>query len=60
VIAMTDKSKGARGASLFVVEKDTPGFSFGKKEEKMGIRASSTRELIFDNCAIPAANLIGR
>jgi butyryl-CoA dehydrogenase len=60
VIAMTDKAKGARGASLFVVEKDTPGFTFGKKEEKMGIRASSTRELIFDNCAIPKENLIGR
>jgi butyryl-CoA dehydrogenase len=60
IIAMTDKSKGARGASLFVVEKGTPGFSFGKKEEKMGIRASSTRELIFDNCKIPQENLIGR
>jgi alkylation response protein AidB-like acyl-CoA dehydrogenase len=60
IIAMTDKTKGARGASLFVVEKDTPGFTFGKKEEKMGIRASSTRELIFDNCAIPKENLIGR
>ena len=60
IIAMTDKSKGARGASLFVVEKGTPGFSFGKKEEKMGIRASSTRELVFDNCKIPKENLIGR
>ena len=59
IIAMTDKSRGARGASLFVVEKGTPGFSFGKKEDKMGIRASSTRELIFDNCKIPAENLIG-
>ncbi len=60
VIAMTDKSKGARGASLFVVEKGTPGFSFGKKEDKMGIRASSTRELIFDNCKIPKENLLGK
>ncbi|MBF0594462.1 MAG: acyl-CoA dehydrogenase family protein [Candidatus Omnitrophica bacterium] len=60
IIAMTDKSKGARGASLFVVEKGTPGFSFGKKEEKLGICASSTRELIFDNCKIPKENLIGR
>ena len=60
VIAMTDKSRGARGASLFVVEKGTPGFTFGKKEDKMGIRASSTSELIFNDCKIPAENLIGR
>jgi len=60
VIAITDKSKGARGASAFIVEKDTPGFSFGKKENKMGIRASSTRELIFENCRIPKENLIGK
>lgn len=60
VIAMTDKSRGARGASLFVVDKGTPGFSFGKKEDKMGIRASSTRELIFDNCKIPKENLLGK
>ncbi|MEN2993900.1 MAG: acyl-CoA dehydrogenase family protein [Thermodesulfovibrio sp.] len=60
VIALTDKSKGARGASAFIVEKGTPGFSFGKKENKMGIRASSTRELIFENCRIPKENLIGK
>jgi butyryl-CoA dehydrogenase len=60
VIAMTDKSKGARGASAFIVEKGTPGFHFGKKEKKMGIRASSTRELIFDNCMIPKENVIGK
>lgn len=60
IIAMTDKSKGARGASAFVVEKGTPGFQFGKKEKKMGIRCSSTRELIFDNCRIPAENIIGK
>jgi len=60
IIAMTDKSRGARGASLFVVEKGTPGFTFGKKEDKMGIRASSTCELIFNDCKIPAENLIGR
>jgi alkylation response protein AidB-like acyl-CoA dehydrogenase len=60
IVAMTDKSRGARGASLFIVEKGTPGFSFGKKEDKMGIRASSTRELIFDNCKVPAENLIGK
>ena len=60
VIALTDKTKGARGASALLVEKDTPGFSFGKKEKKMGIRASSTRELIFRNCLIPEDNLIGK
>ena len=60
VFAMTDPSKGARGCSVFVVEKGTPGFSFGKKENKMGIRANSTRELIFEDCVIPAENLLGR
>jgi alkylation response protein AidB-like acyl-CoA dehydrogenase len=60
VIAMTDKSRGARGASAFIVEKGTPGFEFGKKENKMGIRASATRELIFQDCRVPAENLIGR
>ncbi|PIQ88411.1 MAG: acyl-CoA dehydrogenase [Candidatus Omnitrophica bacterium CG11_big_fil_rev_8_21_14_0_20_42_13] len=60
VIAMTDKNKGARGASAFIVEKGTPGFTFGKKEEKMGIRASSTRELIFSDCKIPKENLIAK
>jgi len=60
IIAMTDKTKGARGASAFIVEKDTPGFDFGKKENKMGIRASTTRELIFQDCRIPKENLIGR
>jgi alkylation response protein AidB-like acyl-CoA dehydrogenase len=60
VIAMTDKTKGARGASAFIVEKGTTGFNFGKKEKKMGIRASSTRELIFDNCRIPKENIIAK
>jgi len=60
VVAMTNKSKGARGASTFIVEKDTPGFTFGKKEQKLGIRASSTRELIFTDCKIPKENLIGK
>jgi len=60
VIAMTDKKKGARGASAFIVEKDTPGFTFGKKEKKMGIRASSTRELVFTDCKIPKENLLAR
>ena len=60
VIALTNKERGARGASAFLVEKDTPGFSFGKKERKMGIRASSTRELVFRNCLVPKENMIGK
>ena len=60
VIAMTDKTKGSRGASAFIVEKGTPGFEFGKKEKKLGIRSSATRELIFTNCKIPKENLIGK
>ncbi len=60
IIAMTDKAKGARGATAFIVEKNTPGFTFGKKEKKMGIRASVTCELIFNDCKIPRENIIGR
>jgi alkylation response protein AidB-like acyl-CoA dehydrogenase len=60
VFVLTDKTKGARGASAFIVEKGTEGFSFGKKENKMGIRTSCTRELIFEDCKIPKENLIGR
>jgi len=58
--ALTNPSKGPRGASVIVVEKGTPGFSFGKKEDKMGIRASVTRELIFEDCRVPVENLLGR
>jgi len=60
VVAMTDKNRGARGASCFIVEKDTPGLSFGKKEDKMGIRGSATREVIFQDCKVPKENLLGR
>jgi alkylation response protein AidB-like acyl-CoA dehydrogenase len=60
VVAITDKAKGARGASAFIVEKDTPGFTFGKKEDKMGIRGSTTRELVFTDCRVPKENLLGR
>jgi butyryl-CoA dehydrogenase len=60
IVALTDKTKGARGASAFIVEKGMEGFTFGKKEKKMGIRASSTRELVFRNCLVPAENLVGR
>jgi alkylation response protein AidB-like acyl-CoA dehydrogenase len=58
--AATDKSLGPKGMSCFIVEKGTPGFSFGKKEIKMGIRSSVQRELIFENCRVPAANLLGK
>ncbi|HEY87826.1 MAG TPA: acyl-CoA dehydrogenase [Dehalococcoidia bacterium] len=60
VIALTSPERGIRGASAFLVEKDTPGFTFGNKEKKMGLRASATRELIFRNCLIPEENIIGR
>ena len=60
VIAMTDKSKGNKGISAFIVEKGTPGFSVGKKERKMGIRGSATCDLIFENCRIPKENILGK
>lgn len=59
VMAMTDKSQGLKGISAFIVEKDTPGFSIGKKEKKLGIRGSATCELIFEDCRIPKENLLG-
>lgn len=59
VFAVTNKNRGTRGLSCFIVEKDTPGFSFGKKEDKLGIRCSETRQLIFEDCEVPAENLIG-
>ncbi|MCD6408444.1 acyl-CoA dehydrogenase family protein [bacterium] len=60
VIAQTDKSKGARGSTAFILEKGMEGFEFGKKEKKLGIRASATRELIFNNCKVPKENVLGR
>jgi alkylation response protein AidB-like acyl-CoA dehydrogenase len=60
VIALTNPSKGPRGASCIIVEKGTPGFTFGKKEDKLGIRASATTELIFQDCRVPVANCLGR
>jgi len=60
VFAMTNPGKGARGTSAIVVEKGTPGFEFGKQEDKLGIRASATRELIFTDCKVPVENLLGR
>jgi len=59
IIAATDKLKKHKGLSAFIVEKGTQGFTFGKKEHKMGIRASATYELVFENCRIPKANLLG-
>ena len=60
IVAMTNKNKGARGATSFIVEKGDPGFSFGKKERKMGLNASSTRELIMNECRIPKDRILGR
>jgi butyryl-CoA dehydrogenase len=60
VFAMTDRSKGVKGISGFIIEKGFPGFSIGKVEDKMGIRASSTTELIFEDCIVPAENLVGK
>ncbi|MCR9143915.1 MAG: acyl-CoA dehydrogenase family protein [bacterium] len=59
VFAMTNKERGTRGISCLIVEKGTPGFSFGKKEDKLGIRCSETRQLIFEDCEVPAENLVG-
>ena len=60
VIAVTDREKGAHGLSAFLVEKGMPGFRPGKKENKLGMRASDTSELIFEECEVPAENLLGR
>ena len=59
VFAMTEPSKGLKGISSFIVEKGFPGFSVGRAEDKMGIRASSTTEIVFTNCEVPAENLLG-
>jgi alkylation response protein AidB-like acyl-CoA dehydrogenase len=60
VMAVTEKGVGHKGLSMFIVEKGTPGFSVGKVEDKLGICASSTTELVFDNCEIPETNLLGK
>ena len=60
VMAMTDKEKGNHGISAFIVESTFPGFSVGKKEKKMGIRGSSTCDLIFEDCVVPKENLLGK
>jgi butyryl-CoA dehydrogenase len=60
VVCLTDPTRGPRGSSAVLVEKDTPGFTFGKKENKMGIRASTTRELVFQDCRVPKTNILGK
>lgn len=60
VFAMTDKSKGTKGITAFIVEKGMPGFSFGKKEHKMGIHTSLTNELVFQNVRFPKENMLGK
>ena len=60
VFAMTDKEKGSRGMSAFIVEKGTPGLSFGKKERKMGLRSSPTLEVVMEDCRVPSENLLGK
>ena len=60
IFAMTDKSKGTKGITAFILEKGTPGFTFGTKEKKMGIRGSSTYELIFTDCRVPKTNMLGQ
>ncbi len=59
VFALTNKDRGPRGVTCFYVPKDTPGFTFGKKEDKLGIRCSETRQLIFEDCEVPAENVVG-
>jgi alkylation response protein AidB-like acyl-CoA dehydrogenase len=60
VVALTDPARGVRGSSTILVEKDHPGFTFGKKENKMGIRASATRELVFQDCRVPKTSILGK
>jgi len=60
LIALTDPARGVRGSSAILVDKDHPGFTFGKKENKMGIRASATRELVFQDCRVPKTNLLAK
>jgi alkylation response protein AidB-like acyl-CoA dehydrogenase len=60
IMAVTDRSKGKKGISAFIVERGTKGFRPGKKEDKLGVRSSDTSELVLEDCHIPAANLLGR
>ena len=60
IFAMTDRSKGTKGITAFIVEKDFPGFHIGRVEKKMGIRGSPTAEIVFEDCRVPRENLLGR
>ena len=60
VMAVTDRAKGKKGISAFIVERGTKGFRAGKKEDKLGVRSSDTSELVFEDCRVPAANLLGQ
>jgi alkylation response protein AidB-like acyl-CoA dehydrogenase len=60
VVCLTDPARGVRGSSAILVEKGTPGFDFGKKENKMGIRASATRELVLTDCRVPKSNILAK
>ena len=60
IIALTDKTRGPRGATAFILEKNMPGFTFGRKEKKLGIRASATRELVFEDCFVPTENVLAK
>jgi alkylation response protein AidB-like acyl-CoA dehydrogenase len=60
VMAVTDKTKGKKGISAFIVERGTPGFRSGKKEDKLGVRSSDTSEIVFEDCRIPGDHLLGR
>jgi alkylation response protein AidB-like acyl-CoA dehydrogenase len=60
VMAVTDRSQGKKGISAFIVERGTPGFRSGKKEDKLGVRSSDTSELVFEDCRVPAENLLGK
>jgi len=60
IIAVTDPAKGTRGTGAFIVEEGFPGLSYGKKEDKMGIRASATCELVFQDCEVPEKNILGK
>jgi len=60
IVAVTDRSQGTRGLSTFIVEKGTPGFTIGKKEKKLGIKGSSTCELIMEDCVVPKESLLGK
>ena len=60
ILAITDPTKGYKGMSTIIIDRNTPGFIIGKREEKMGIRAADVSELIFEDCRVPKTNLLGK